>query len=151
MRLKPHRGRSKRPHHLDDEIAKMELELYRLRGIRRAELSAEARRDPIGRAKAAAGSKAAWKNKAIRAARCEALSAAWTPERRKAQAERMRAMRADPQKFADMYSAQIRTQRSTEYRKKAAAKSREVWKRTQAPKPEPGRDAVERVIFGGGE
>lgn len=151
MRLKPHRGRSKRPHRLDDEIAKMELELYRLRGIRRAELSAEARRDPIGRARASAGSKAAWKDKKIRAARCEALSASWTPERKKAQAERMRAMRADPQKRAAMYSAQIRAQRSASYRKRAAAKSREVWQRMQAPKPTPGVDAVEQAIFGGGE
>lgn len=153
LRSKPHPKRSTRPHRLDAEIAKVERELRRLRAIRHSDLSADAARDPVKRAKAARGRKKAWANPVTRAAHCAALSASWTPARRKAQAERMRAARADPNKSAEMLYAQTLAQRTPEYREKAKARSAAVWARDKAAreKGRKARDPLEARIFGGGE
>lgn len=152
MNPRPHPKRSKRPHRLDAEIERVERELRRLRAIRHSDLSAEAARDPRKRQRAAQARRNAWKNPITRAAHCAALSASWTPERRKAQGERMRKMRADPKQKAEMLAAQVLAQRTPEFRAKAKVRSTEVWARDKAARDagKAARDPLEAAIFGGG-
>lgn len=144
--------KSRLPHRHDDRIGELERELFRLRAERRSELCAQLNRDPQKRRKSGKARARAWKDPALRAAHCAALSAAWTPERRAAQSARMRAMREDKAKAREMLERQIAAQRRPEYRAKAAAKSSAVWAaKREARAAVPALvDSVEAAIFGGG-
>lgn len=140
------RDRSK-PHPHDARIEKLEAELYRLRGERKRDLCAAMNKDPIKRAKAAKGRSRAWKDPTRRAAQIAALKAAWTPERRAAQAEKMRAIRADPVKRQEMLAAQVAAQRTPEHRQRVAEQSRAMWerRRRQAPRVDTIGDALAKA------
>lgn len=151
MRLKADRRRSKHPHRLDAEIAALELELYRLRGIRRTEITAARLREPLARKLAGKGSAKAWKNPAVRAARIAGIQASWTPERREAQRQWMLAVRADPVRAAAMLAAQRLAQRTPEYRARVSAKNREVAAQKAASKAAALngiKDPIESALFG---
>lgn len=153
MRLKAHPKRSKRPHRLDGEIENLERQLYRLRGIRKAELSAESNRDPIKRARISAARKRLNASKTYREKHAAACAAAWTPERRAEQRERMLALRADPAKARQMLEEQIRVQRSPEYRRRISTKSAEVWAAAKSADRirVPAMDPLEAELFGADE